>query len=460
MNCNRIFIALAYAAFVAAPAVAGDNEQEISTKIVGMGSYEVGEVEKGGNRLARDWETSPFISHAWYQRAYWHLGVVAQLNEQIRMDIIGEAKVTYSWRIQQEFYDDLVPKYYFYPHHMEGSYIFGDPEKPLLRLGAGIFPYKYNPDVRNLGEYLFRTGTYPGFMISEFDFPLTRMTGFRASVHPIEDLNFDLMLINDPIQLPPLGDWGISMLGDYTLLKAITIGGGVFFSHLFSVCEEYTTPRYSTNVSYIDSVTNDTTFYTFRGTKVMARLAFDPKPLLGDMLSFMGKNDLRLYAEAAIIGLKDYKGYYDTLLQRIPVTVGFNVPTFKLLDVLSVEAEYYDSKIPNSYQEVYYKKSQPIPDVARMNDLDWDQNRDNHLKWSVYANRRLANFFTICGEVAFDHTRLLRHDQKNADIKATGSGILRPSSISSAASANHDIIKNLFLRKRFFIFHLSGLLPL
>jgi hypothetical protein len=193
------------------------------------------------------------------------------------MDIIGESKVTYSWRIQQEFYDDLVPKYYFYPHHMEGSYSFGDPDRPFLRLGAGIFPYKYNPDVRNLGEYLFRTGTYPGFMISEFDFPLTRMTGFRASVHPLEDLNLDVMLINDPIQLPPLGDWGIAVLGDYTVLKAVTIGGGVFFSHLLSVCEEYTTPRYSTNVSYIDSVNNDTTFYSFRGTKVMGRLTFDPK---------------------------------------------------------------------------------------------------------------------------------------------------------------------------------------
>jgi hypothetical protein len=103
----------------------------------------------------------------------------------------------------------------------------------------------------------------------------------------------------------------------------------------------------------------------------------------------------------------------------VPVVVGFNFPAFKLLDVLSVEVEYYGSKIPNSYQEVYYKKSQPIPDIARMGDPDWDQNRDNHLKWSVYANRRLANFFTISGEVAFDHTRLLRHDQKNADLCET-----------------------------------------
>jgi hypothetical protein len=414
VNCRRIFFTLVCAALAAAPAAAGDNEQELSTKLVGMGSYEAGQVVKGGNRLARDWETSPFISHVWYQRAYWHLGVIAQLNDRIRMDIVGESKVTYSWRIQQEFYDDLVPKYYFYPHHMEGSYLFGDPEKPFLRLGAGIFPYKYNPDVHNLGEYLYRTGTYPGFMISEFDFPLTRMTGFRASVHPIEDLNFDLMLTNDPIQLPPLGDWGVSLLGDYTLLKAFTFGGGVFFSHLLSVCEEYTTPRYSTNISSIDSVTHDTTFYTFRGTKVMARLSIDPKVFFD--LPFLGRNDLKLYAEAAIIGLKNYKGYYDTLSQRIPVMVGLNIPALKVLDVFSVEVEYYGSKLPNSYQEVYYKKSQPIPDAARMSDLDWDQNKRNHLKWSVYANRRLANFFTVIGEVAFDHSRVLRHDQKNADL--------------------------------------------
>ena len=31
----------------------------------------------------------------------------------------------------------------------------------LLQLKAGVFGYKYNPDAKNLGEYMFSTWTYP-----------------------------------------------------------------------------------------------------------------------------------------------------------------------------------------------------------------------------------------------------------------------------------------------------------
>lgn len=33
----------------------------------------------------------------------------------------------------------------------------------------GYFPYKFNPDATNLGEFLFRTGTYPLYLISNFN---------------------------------------------------------------------------------------------------------------------------------------------------------------------------------------------------------------------------------------------------------------------------------------------------
>jgi hypothetical protein len=90
----------------------------------------------------------------------------------------------------------------------------------------------------------------------------------------------------------------------------------------------------------------DTIFYSLAGGKVMARFAFDPKPLLpfGDKL---GDKDLRLYGEAAILGIKDYpakidssrengelklvKIGYDKIGERIPVMVGFNAPTHPLV---------------------------------------------------------------------------------------------------------------------------------
>src|SRR4051794_14062289 len=41
---------------------------------------------------------------------------------------------------------------------------FGDPKETAGSFQIGTFPYKYNPDAKELGEYLYRSGTYPGFL--------------------------------------------------------------------------------------------------------------------------------------------------------------------------------------------------------------------------------------------------------------------------------------------------------
>ncbi|MEO6096643.1 MAG: hypothetical protein ABIW76_13465, partial [Fibrobacteria bacterium] len=43
----------------------------------------------------------------------------------------------------------------------QASYLFGSPENPDGKFQFGLFPIKYNPDSKNLGEYLYRSGTYP-----------------------------------------------------------------------------------------------------------------------------------------------------------------------------------------------------------------------------------------------------------------------------------------------------------
>jgi hypothetical protein len=98
---------------------------------------------------------------------------------------VGEAMVHYAWTQSKDLLDNLRPQYLFYPHDVEGTYSLGDMERPFLTLGFGVFPFKYNPDVRNLGEYLYRTGTYPPTMSNTFDFPLARLTGFRLMSTPI-----------------------------------------------------------------------------------------------------------------------------------------------------------------------------------------------------------------------------------------------------------------------------------
>jgi hypothetical protein len=352
----------------------------------------------------------PSVSHVWQQRLVMQFSLDARVGERARVMVSAEGNMTYSWSKQQEEYESEFPKYSMYPNDVHGSYAFlGDPEDPQLSLTAGYFPYKYNPDVRNLGEYLYRTGTYPGYIINEFDYPQARLLGLKVSSTLFGFVHQDLMLTSETF-INPLQDWGLSYLVSASpFKKMIDIGAGVFLSHWFSVNKYYTTPLDPSNMIPIDSVQTDTVYYTYKGIKLMTRLAFDPKPLIP--LDIFGENDLRLYAEAAIIGLQDYRGYYDSLWQRIPVMVGFNLPAFKLLDVFAVEFEWYGSRWPNSYYNVFRLNNLPQPvdsmklSAPRTSGINY--NNDNW-KWSLYATKVLAGCFSITGQIANDHVRLLR----------------------------------------------------
>ena len=108
---------------------------------------------------------------------------------------------------------------------------------------------------------------------------------------------------------------------DVTVKQAFTVGAGVQWFRCFSADNDETSPRevwrngvaqgaapnYYLEESGVDEFglpTYDSLWYTFAGTKIMARFMFDPKPLLG--LTIFGEEDLKLYAEAAILGVSNY----------------------------------------------------------------------------------------------------------------------------------------------------------
>ena len=43
-----------------------------------------------------------------------------------------------------------------------------------LTVELGYYPFKYNPQSTNLGEYLFRSGTYPGWLVTGFEHSIDR----------------------------------------------------------------------------------------------------------------------------------------------------------------------------------------------------------------------------------------------------------------------------------------------
>jgi hypothetical protein len=280
--------------------------------------------------------------------------------------------------------------------------------------------------VRNLGEYLFRSGTYPAYLINNFDLPYARLTGLKLSSdlfgNSFAKLHQDLMLTFET-DIPPYYDASLSYIADCDVGKFLSVGAGVEFAHLISVDENQTTPpndQFTGGRSmYITG--NDTGFYTFRGIKLMARICFDPKAFIP--LSIFGKEDLKIYSEAAILGVKNYPANdslnskfatpnniwgYDSLKNKIPVLLGLNVPTFKFLDVLSVEVEWYGCPYPNNYAAELGKgniPSLPLPDFYDRPGYLYTY--EDNWKWSVYAKKMfMHDHYGVILQVARDHTRL------------------------------------------------------
>jgi hypothetical protein len=278
---------------------------------------------------------------------------------------------------------------------------------------------------------MFRTGTYPVFFNMSFDFPQARLLGLHLQENLFESLKLDALLVSSTIA--PTQDWSIAGLANYDVAKLhfINIGAGIDFANILNVYNnssfsrgfgingigDPTTPR-AGNAFFIDN--GDTNYYTFTGTKLMGRISLDPKVFL-PWRTMLGEDDLKLYAEADIIGVKNYpdSAYasssattkslvapsYDKWWQRMPISVGFNLPTFKTMDVLNAEVEWFGAKYYNDASNVITYGSAPLP-------WDWQDKTNIHyvkseIKWSVYAKKSLFDgHFSIIGQVGRDHLRL------------------------------------------------------
>lgn len=297
--------------------------------------------------------------------------------------------------------------------------IFGG--RDTLGSEFGYFPVKYNQQVTNFGEYLFRSGTYPAYLFSGFELAdKVKLCGLHLSYKTSVLAGFknDLYFSNE-MDVFPLHDFNLADIVTLPTVGPLNVGTGVCFSHLIAVDPGKTTPgegkRYNRfrrddfkYVGYVNPAdSTDTTLYTFRGAKVNAFLTLDLKWFFKGV-SIFGKEDLKLYSEAAILGVKNYPGWYENRSERIPVMFGFNFPTFKLLDVLSIEAERYSSKYCNSTEYVW-KNMSPIPlargesgDVTYYDDK-WKAKTNDDWKWSVYASKKIFNVLRISGQIASDH---------------------------------------------------------
>lgn len=316
----------------------------------------------------------------------------------------------------------------------KATYLLGDTKDPALAIEFGIFPFKYNSESRNLGEYMFRTGAYPNYIQNDFDFAFARLTGLHLSRVDFGKWKNDVLL-NTETDLQPRFDWTFTYLTEYSPSQFLKVGAGVSFTNFLSVNEDYTTPKAQSGTSYITNLhtdslaiggikvpitVGDTGYYTFKSTKLMARASLNPQALIS--IPRLGPDDLKIYGEIALLGVKNYprpspqdtsmfNGFFKDRLQRMPCMFGINLPTFGLLNLLSVEAEWYGLRGPNSIEYRQQHVAIPLPQKVKNNPfengsyVDADYDKKDNWKWSVYAKKEFVPGLELVGQIARDHVR-------------------------------------------------------
>lgn len=377
------------------------------------------------------------------------ISIVLEPELQVWVNSINERWLNYVL----ENFRNFTPHYSPIIQNAYGNIHFGGTDS-LFQIKIGRFLYKYNPEAVNLGEYLFRTGCYPGNITNDFDFTYGRLTGIHLNSTLLGgSFRQDLFLTTEQ-EVLPFGDWSLSYVAGYSVGKWLSLGIGGSLWRFIPQDDSATTPRQTKN-SYLKS-NLDTGYYSFSGTKLMARATFDVKPLLGLDKSIFGKEDLKFFAEAAILGLKDYKvykdtvvyanaddingthvpvrtkGFYDSLWQRIPFMFGMNIPAFKLLDKLALQFEWYGSRLPiGPYERKNDEIELPIPSLynedATAGNYDPKTGYNYHVddwKWSLYVTKSFADHFSIIAQVGRDH---LKHRIDNENLQSYTDMMVKPS---------------------------------
>jgi hypothetical protein len=360
-----VLIASCILAFSLFANIEANNEDIVATPTA-SGGIEVGQVVQGYYKCPA---TAPqYLSHIWQQRACAAFGYDAIIKKRLEINITGGGLIAFSTPQISPDAPTLQSRPVFYINSAYAAYPFGNADAFFCKVQAGYFPYKYNPDVRNLGEYLFRTNSYPLLVYADFDNPQVNMMGVRVNVQAFGKLLSNDLLLHSELLGMPVQDWSIADIVSLNLFDVFTIGGGLDFTHLLNVyqgtgylhqwMEYYYYPQRvdpgdiapfivrDTVVNGPDTVINSDTL-DWKATKLMMRFAFDPKRFLPP--GIFGENDLKLYGEADIIGLKNYFQYdeFKNRNMRTLWTFGFNFPEIKCIKHLPGISSLSGSRVFN-----------------------------------------------------------------------------------------------------------------
>ncbi len=361
------------------------------------------------------------------------------------------------------------------PTKVEAVFDFGETGKPWLQIGSGMFGYKYNPQAVNLGEYLFRSGAYPTYNYTGgyvfVNSAGSGLQGFKALYHK-GNFKADLLLFTE-MGLAPLYDWSLASVLSYSVGDGLLdVGAGVNFQRLFQVHPSRTARRIPINSYFIvggktyvgmkeyyanpaqfytkvadslalrDSVGNASRiaslrnvvngnrkdevivdsvlalddssrqgikYYSAAATLLMARATLDVKKLFSSEL--FGSEDLKLFAEIDVQGVKNYPVFYEKMTDRMPIMFGMNLPGFKFLDLIALQGEYLHSPwLNNTFARGRSGANVPyLPNSSDKNLSNTEYNdaaANDDFKWTVQVKKNLGSNVSLWAQAASDHLRI------------------------------------------------------
>lgn len=411
---------------------------------------------------------------------------------------------------QSEFGGSQYKAFFIGPSIAEGVYRPGGFKEAGFEVGMGMFPFKYNRDASNLGEYLFRSGPYPTFLttggFSVTNSASAHLQGLRAR-WSLGRLTLDGLLVTET-GMPPLYDGSLAALANWSSEGGLLeLGAGVNFKRVLPVRPSKTTPRNRANAFFerngiwypgapdeakgkagyhegaltsgvsearnrlaavnpahpalaylaaptlanLDSayaaaadvpavlpalsrarghrvdadVQNaladsilawgpaaDLRYFSSKGLVGMARASVDLKALVGRR--GLGPEDLRIFSEVALLGWRNYPLYYTDRLRRMPVMAGVNLPGFKVLDLISVQAEWFDSPYANNFLSLGNAKATPYFPVGTNAEFSeagyYDAADRDDISWSVLLKKTLLPGLEAHAQFARDHLRTVGTD--------------------------------------------------
>jgi hypothetical protein len=266
---------------------------------------------------------------------------------------------------------------------------------------VGLYNFKYNPDSRNLGEYLLRSEAYPTILESSQGKDLladshNRILGVEYERRETSSFRHAALLYAEQFS-QPVYDLNLAYLATFGNAKA-EVGAGVAWARFATFTKKDSSSAVPTEgYQHIRGAGLETEAFKFM-VRARAELLSLPR----------WKENIVLYGEAALLGTKSDTLYYKNIMERVPVMVGITLPTAGLLTELAVEVEY----LKNPYHDRRYHVRDETTPLPALDDYtaELPSYAKDDWRWSVQAHRAVNQWLDLKVRFASDHLRLRSWD--------------------------------------------------